>query len=275
MVEQQTLSEFLNVIQKSGIIRIDSSLYVVNDSFYVFQDIFQAMKEKQEPNVSMVFLVGLYTCSIKNKQYTISVLLYPRNQVLVPPEKVFDDLRDKHRFAGLSRLLSVEMPKHLREAPYYNTFMDVIANEYFVMGSQKDKLMVNKLKNKLRRHRLRHLKEKKVLKNISFPKTSLGDSVKTLLHLLNTETKTSRSRRKRIKRAIRRKKEKLRKHFKDNRMLKLKNELLANEKRALRFKALQEKKEATKYLEQLKTYEKLCKNTSLNPLDILFKPFEK
>lgn len=117
--------------------------------------------------------------------------------------------------------------------------------------------MVNKLKKKLRRHRLRHLKEKKVLKNINFPKTDLGDSVKTLLSVLTTETRQRRSRRKKINKAIRKKKTKIKNQIKQNRLQKLK-----------------ENKEALLYLERLKTFEKACKGTDLNPLDILFSPFD-
>jgi predicted ribosome quality control (RQC) complex YloA/Tae2 family protein len=215
---------------------------------------------------------------LKKKLYKTNVLFAPRDQILVPAKEVFDEIIKKTMFQRLIDFRRIDLNTHHNKQIIptpYNNYMDLLANEYYVIGTTKDSLVVNKLKKKLRRHRLRHLKEKKVLKNIDFPKTELGDSVKTLLSVLNTEPRQRRSRRKKINKAIRKKKTKIKNQIKQNRLQRLKNEALVYERRESRLKKLKENKEALLYLERLKTFEKACKGSDLNPLDILFSPFEK
>ena len=275
MIEQTTLNEILKNLSERSVIRIDASLNVVNETFFQGYSVKQALKKKQEPkDSSTIFLIGLYTCSIKNRSYTINVLLFPRDyQILVPPEKIFDE-QNPHPFGRLLKLRSAELNKMLKKKVNpYNTFMDVIASEYYIIGAKRDQFVVNKLKKKLRRYRLRHLKEKKVLKS-PLPKTQFGNEIRTLFSVLNLNTHVKRSRRKKINSAIRKQKSKLREQFKQNRIAKQKHESLLQEQRLVRFKRLKEKKEAMFYLERLKTYEKACKDTDLNPLDFLFESFK-
>lgn len=276
MIEQKTLTELLKVAKGQNLIRVDSSLRIVDDFFSLQTDLLQKYKRKEDHEKTFKFFIGLYECRIKNIAYTINVFLVPRDQILVPSKNIFDEInltlfKRLLDFRGLA--LNKSIKKKSIPTPYSN-LMDLLANEYYVIGAQKDQIVVNKLKKKLRRHRLRHLKEKKVLKNIKFPKTELGDSVKTLLSVLNTETKQSRSRRKKINRAVRKKRENLRKKLKQNRLNKRNAENLLDERRIVRLNLLKEKKEASIYLERLKTYEKACKGTDINPLDILFNSFE-
>jgi hypothetical protein len=277
MIEQETLNELLKIIEEKGVTRVDSSLCVVNDIFFSKTDLLRKFRKKEDLSTTLNFFIGLYECRIKNIFYKINVFLVPRDNILVPTKQAFDSLETTMykrliNFRGIS--LNNHFKKRIIPTPY-NSFMDLIASEYFIVGAQKDQLIISKLKKKLRRHRLRTLKEKRVLKNINFPKTEVGDSVKTIFSVLFKETRQPRIRRKRINRAIRKKREKLKNQFKQSRLRKLQNEVLLDQKRELRLKLLKERKEALLYLERLKTYEKACKGSDLNPLDMLFKPFEK
>lgn len=288
MIDQETLKTLL---LKYKTVPVDDSLHIFPLPYcFIPPDLLKAAKEDPEPTR---FLLGLYKCHIKKNNYSISILLMPRDTILAPKVLIkeltdimslkYEELeslleedyfKNYHQYAKLEEAKTMFNIKKTLHKSYYKSFMDAIANEYYVIGSKKDQLVVNKLKKKLRRHRLRHLHEKKLPNNIKFPKTQFGDTIKTLVNVLNTGAKQTRTQRKRINRNIQRRKQKYKELLKKNRLNNLAKETILIKKRILKSKQYAEKKEALFYLNRLKTYEKACKGTALNPLDLLFNSIE-
>lgn len=289
MINQETLKEMLLDYKP---LPVDESLQILPlPSIVVPRYVTKECKKNPAPTR---FLIGLYSCRIKEYIYSINVLLIPRDPILAPKgvikeittklmslknveilQKEDDDyLKKYHRNLKIHEAKVMCSIKQLLHKSFYKKPIDIIANEYYVFGSKKDQLVVNKLKKKLRRHRLRNLHEKRVPKYIKFPKTEFGDNIKTLVNVLNIGKRQTRTQRKRVNRDIRKRKQKYKELLTKNRLNNLAKEAILIQKRILKSKQYAEKKEALSYLNRLKTYEKACKGTDLNPLDLLFNSIE-
>lgn len=289
MINQETLKEMLLDYKP---LPVDESLQILPLPSIVVPR--YVTKECKKNPVPTGFLIGLYSCRIKEYIYSINVLLIPRDPILAPKgvikeittklmslknveilHKEDDDyLKKYHRNLKIHAAKVMCSIKQLLHKSFYKKSIDIIANEYYVIGSKKDQLVVNKLKKKLRRHRLRNLHEKRVPKYIKFPKTEFGDNIKTLVNVLNIGKRQTRTQRKRVNRDIRKRKQKYKELLTKNRLNNLAKEAILIQKRILKSKQYAEKKEALSYLNRLKTYEKACKGTDLNPLDLLFNSIE-
>jgi len=161
--------------------------------------------------------------------------------------------------------------------------LDVVANALRItnnnynndMSEEEYRKVVRKLKRKLYKHKKRQRNTKIVTSNTPF-----GNLIKIIDFGLNRGKKIkkiSRSRRKKLNKN-KRIYASLKKECKRQNLIK---ELYGEDKSKLtpelqKLLDLERKhqKEALKYLERLKIYEKACKDTDVNPLDLLFSAFD-
>lgn len=287
MISEETLASLLMHFRT---LHVDNSLSIIPlTNTFIPKDLIKAVKENPVP---VMFLIGLYKGQLKGTPYAINVLLLPRDTIIIPkvlvqrvtdimrasdytllpfPEE--DYLKNFHAYTKYQEAANISKITTVLDRKFYKNHLDLLANEYYVVGSKKDHTVVGKLKKKLRRYRLRHLNEKKNFK-MPLPKTQLGDDIRTLFSVLKLNKHVKRSRRKKINNALRKSSKKYREFLKANRIKKVLMEQDKAKRKQIRLKHKQERDQALYYLERLKTYEKACKGTDLNPLDLFFSHFE-
>lgn len=116
--------------------------------FFSKYELINKARKNQDVDTTFNFFIGLYDTHIKKKLYKINVLFAPRDQILVPVKEVFDEITKTmfQRSVEFRRIdLNTHHNKKIIPTPY-NNFMDLLANEYYVIGTKKIALWLTNLR---------------------------------------------------------------------------------------------------------------------------------